>query len=151
MSVSIIHMFFPHHDKPVAPPPRSCFHPAINRNLRPPFSRNHTLHPPLLQPPHLVFERLHLLPAVQRTPVILQQTPHHLAPRHLYTLRHLFDQLARLQLPLELLNLLGGLVPARRGGFGGRLLGNLGEERGETARLFVVQLAKLVADAGLDL
>lgn len=60
-----------------------------------------------LQSPHLPPERLHLLPTVQRPPVIDPQTPHHLVPCLIDPLitRHLFLHPPLLQLPLQALNL----------------------------------------------
>lgn len=69
-------------------------------------SRHNLIHPLLLHLLNLSLEVLNLLPAVQRPPVILRQTPHNLTPRGLDTLGQGLDLLARLELLAQVLDLL---------------------------------------------
>lgn len=59
--------------------------------------RYNTLHPRRLQLPHLLLERRHLAVAVQWPPVVLPQTPNHVAARRLHGLG---ERAGHLALPL---------------------------------------------------
>ncbi len=120
----------------------------------PPGSRCDALHPRGLQLPHLLLERRHLAPAVQRPPVVLPQTPHHLAARRLDGRRQRPADLAlpRLEARTQAGNLfadgrrrLALISRERLFGGGQRLLGAL-----ELGQLLGLQAAQLVGDAGLD-
>jgi hypothetical protein len=81
--------------------------------ITPPTLTNNLVHPPLLHPPNLLFERLHLAPAVKRPPVVLTQAPHHLVARALDAVGQLAHLPPLLELRAQVLNRLGDLVPAR--------------------------------------
>lgn len=108
-------------------------------------SRNDLVNPPLLQPPHLLPERLDLLPAVQRATVVLLQTPHHLAARLLHAVGQRLQLFPLVQARAQRLDflrhgrlallLLGGLVRGERRDFLGRGFEELGGLRFQLAQL----------------
>lgn len=116
--------------------------------------RHNTLHPRRLQLPHLLLERRHLAVAVQRPPVVLPQTPNHLAARCLHRLGKGAGHLA---LPLLKTRAQTGNLFADRcrccrvagGGGGGLVIDGLFQTL-ELGQLFGLQAAQLVGDAGLD-
>lgn len=135
------------------PSPSAVFHkPRLP--LSSSSSSHNLVHPLVLQPPDLLLERLHLLPAVQRLPVVPNQALHHLAAGLLDALGQLAQLLALVQPRPEGLDLLGhGLAAVGAGGvlrgFRARDLGGLLLRRLEGRRLLLLELLELRRDAGL--
>lgn len=116
-------------------------------------SRCNLVHPRALELLHLGLELLHLLPAVQRPPVVGRQAPHHVAPRGLDLVRQRAHLLPALEQLPQVVDLLADGEPAGRGvvlGAGpGR--GDLVVGGGQRLGLLALEVAQLLGDAGLDL
>lgn len=80
--------------------------PAFYRPCHATSLRDNLVNPLLLHLLDLSLEVLNLLPAIQRPPVILRQTPHDLAPRALHAIGQGLDLLACLELLAQILDLL---------------------------------------------
>lgn len=138
--------------------PSALSHPTTHSSSAPSSSRDNPLHPPLLQPAHLLLERSHLAPAVERPAVVVAQAPYDLGARLLDGRGGLAHDAARSQPRLERAHLGGDLGPgdgvvavAAVVGPGGGVGGDALDEAGQACVFFGLQAAQLGGDAGLDL